>query len=447
MKLKSILFVSAIGLATQTNAQTWVEDSVEMGANYANDIYYDLATGNGIAVDASNWHLAFQMTSFGEPSFAAAVRANHIKGHVEVYSLHLSANTSFATLSATDTVGKTDPTMQQVNVDTTNWGNSAFIQNRDASNPSDFGWGLYQGQPDHNLLGDSIYLVKVNGVAYKLWLKEYVSMGGNSVVGYKFEIGLLDGSSPSISNYIKRQNYTDRLFAYYNITTNTVLDREPSRGAWNLLFTQYPKPLIFGQSGLQAYTGVLSNDTLEVAEVQADPNLVTSSNYTSYYTNPTMKMNEIGDNWKSFDMSTFTYNVDTMKSWIIKTPTAYYQLGFTRFDGGSGGMTGKSIFRTRLLATTTTGVNNIDETVSMFGLYPNPATNDANIVIDVKERISNAQLFVTDLTGKVVYNRAMTVNKGLNGYAISTANLANGNYIVTITNGLWKAAQKLVVQH
>lgn len=443
MKLRTILFGAALVAGVQTNAQTWVEDSVEMGASYANDVFYDLATGTKTAVDASNWHLAFQMTTFGESTFTATVRANHIKGKVEVYSLHLSAAASFNSLTAADTVGKTDPSMQMVNVDSTYWGDGAFTQYADPSNQFDFGWGIYQGPPDHNLLGDSVYLVKVNGVAYKLWLQEYISMGGNSAVGYKFDIGILDGSSPVVSQYITRANYTDRLFAYYDITTNTVLDREPGRGAWNLLFTQYPKPMVFGPVDLQAYAGVFSNDTLEIAEVQnTDPNTINSSNYMASFTNVSTGLNVIGDDWKYFP-GAFPYVVDTMKSWIIKTPTDYYQLGFTRFDGGT---TGKSVFRTRKLGGTTT-VQNAKASAQVLNIFPNPAANDINIVFETNDRAENTQLVLTDMTGKTVYQSNVNVNKGLNAIHVSTANFANGNYILTITNGKWNATQKFVVQH
>src|SRR5687768_5124032 len=101
MRLKSLLFISAIAAGVQANAQTWVADSVEMGAGYANDIFYNLATGDSVAQPANNWDLAFQINKFGDPMFNASIRANHAKRKVEVYSLHMAVNaTSFAAISA-----------------------------------------------------------------------------------------------------------------------------------------------------------------------------------------------------------------------------------------------------------------------------------------------------------------------------------------------------------
>lgn len=443
MKLKSLLLAGTVALSLQSNAQGWVEDSVEMGANFSNDIFYSLKNSTVKTEDASNWHLAFQMTQFGEPSFNATIRANHIKGKVEVYSLHLDS-TSFATLSATDTIGKTLPTMQLVNIDTS-WGTGAFLQNR-GSNIFDFGWGFYQGPPTHSVKGDSIYLVKVNNVAYKLWVKEYISIG-TSLIGYTFRIANLDGTNDNTVNILRNPDYTNRLFAYYNITTNTVTDREPARTTWDILFTQYPKYLIFGPSGLQSYTGVLTNEGVKVTEVIGDPDTIAAGSYTNYITNMSGKINEIGDDWKTFDMSSFTYQIDTMKSWIIKSSNTqeYYQLKFTRFDGGSGGATGKSVFAKRFLAVTS--VKELVSNISAYGIYPNPANNNVNIMIDAKEKANNAQVIIRDMTGKIVYNSAVYVNGGLNAYSINTSSFAPGTYIVTLTNGAWKTAEKIVVQH
>ncbi|MCD6062402.1 MAG: C-terminal target protein, partial [Flavipsychrobacter sp.] len=172
MRFKSLLFISAIAAGMQANAQPWVTDSVEMGAGYANDIFYNLASGDSVGQPANNWDLAFQINKFGDPMFNASIRANHVKKKVEVYSLHMAVNaTSFAAVSASDTVGKTSRKMQLMNIDTS-WGEGAFTQNRDLTDLFDFGWGKYQGPPNHDLIGDSVYLVKVNGTPYKFWVQQ-----------------------------------------------------------------------------------------------------------------------------------------------------------------------------------------------------------------------------------------------------------------------------------
>src|SRR5690606_25045768 len=117
--------------------------------------------GNDVQQAANDWHIAFQMTRFGEPMFNASVRANHNKPDVQVYSLHKQASTAFGTLVAADTVVAYGD--QLLNADTS-WGNGAFTNNG-GSNPFDFGWGTYD-MTTHNLNGDSLYLVKAEGEFY-----------------------------------------------------------------------------------------------------------------------------------------------------------------------------------------------------------------------------------------------------------------------------------------
>ena len=448
MSIRNLLTIGALACTVQSNAQNWVADSVEMGVSYKNDIYYSLQNGLVDSANASNWHLGFQMTQFGNPWFNATVRANHIKGAVQVYPLHLGA-ANFSTLSASDTIGKTSPSMQLINIDTS-WGEGAFTQNRNLSMPFDFGWGKYQGPPTHSVIGDSLYLVKVNNVPYKILIQEYVSLV-DTLIGFKFRIAQFDGTGDTMI-YIKRKpDYTNRLFAYYNITTRTVLNREPAKTSWDMLFTQYPKYLVFGPvpGVLQSYTGVLTNDSIMVAEINnVDPDTMAASGYYNYLPALTSRINEIGDDWKTFNMTTFTYDLDTLKSWIIKSNNsgAYYQLKFTRFDGASGGATGKIVFATRFIANATTVKETINN-IYAYGISPNPAADNVKLVVEAREKAENAGISITDLTGKVVYNSAVKINSGLNAFNIQTNRLANGTYIVSLTNGSWKVAEKLVVQH
>ena len=73
MKLKSLLFIGASVLGLNASAQTWVADSVEMGASYANDVYYSLKNDSVFAAPNNNWHLAFQTL----PPIGASSNVSH----------------------------------------------------------------------------------------------------------------------------------------------------------------------------------------------------------------------------------------------------------------------------------------------------------------------------------------------------------------------------------
>lgn len=449
MKLKSLLFISALAAGVHANAQTWVTDSVEMGAGYANDIFYNLSTGDSVGNPGNNWDIAFQINKFGDPSFNASIRANHAKTgrKVEVYSLHMAVNaTTFAAISASDTVGKTSRNMQLMNIDTS-WGEGAFTQNRDLTDLFDFGWGKYQGPPNHDLVGDSVYLVKVNGTPYKLWVQQYISMV-DTLIGYKFRVANWDNTMDN-SVYVKKKDYPDRLFVYYDIATNTFINREPNRNNWDLMFTQYYKkdpnggPMMGGPMPI-TFTGVLHNLKVTVAEVKtADPDTVKHTNYLGSFS---PEINAIGDDWKktvgsppsSYAMDTVTYFVRSFNS------QEYIQIKFTQFTGTIGGAPAKIVFDKRVVGVTT--VKDVTNNVSTYAIVPNPATNDANFAVEVKEQ-GEARLMVSDITGKVMLSRMVNLKKGLNAFGINTSEYAAGTYIITIGNGSWKISDKLIIQH
>ncbi len=452
MNIKSTLLFIAAAIGFQANAQTWVTDSVEMGASYANDVYYSVRTKTDYPKPSANWDLGFQMTQFTEPGgqLNASVRANHIKSDVQVYSLHKVASTNFGNLTPSDTMVTLSD--QLVNNDTS-WGTGAFYQNR-SSSPVDFGWGMYAGSPSHNVVGDSLYLVKANGVFYQVWIQEYTSFPVNSPqIGYKFRYAKWDGTGDKTDSVKRVAPYSDRINVFYDLATGTIVDNEPPRADWDILFKQYQKD---GQPGgqnpnkLQAYTGVLSNVRVEVAKVTGvDPNSINVGNYGSYPMST--KTNAIGDDWKVFNGSTFMYELDTNTSFIIKPDTsyhaeAYYHLQFTRFDGGFPPNTGKVVFRQKTLEVVS--VNDVEgQKAANYSVYPNPAHTEMNIMIDAASADNNTVLMVTDITGKVMQYSNVDIKKGVNGLSIDVSAYAAGTYIVNIKNANWTISDRVVVQH
>jgi len=272
-----------------------------------------------------------------------------------------------------------------------------------------------------------------------------VSIGN---VGYWFRVARWDGTG-SVSDSIKRvAPYNNRLFAYYNMSTGQFLDREPSRSDWHIMFTQYLKDRVFGANPnkYQNYVGVLSNLKVRVAKVTGvNPSTVTSSNYMMYTPNASEYTNTIGDDWKHF-AGMWTVAPDT--SYIIMPDTAngqqeYYHLQFTRFDGTA---TGKIVFETRKLAAVNLSVNDVNGTAATYSIYPNPAQNVINIMVDAKQAGKNTVLAVTDVTGKVVVTQPVQLSAGVNAYSVDMSSFPAGMYIVTVNNSQLKIAEKVQVQ-
>lgn len=446
MRLRSILLTGAVALGTtQVNAQNWVEDTVTMGPGYANDVFYSLKNGSVKTEPNMTWHLAFQTTPQG-PYGNVSVFANQVQGGVQIYPLHMSANTHFATLSAADTVGKTAMDQQQFNSDST-WNLGAFNKMNDPADPFDFSWGQYN-MGTHDVLGDSLYLVTVtNGPtteAYKIWIQRYDSSPADSV-HWEFRIAKFDGTEDTLIKIYRKPAFEDRLFAYYNVETQTVSDREPGRSTWDLLFTRY-KEFMPGAPGVPYYSvmGVLANFDVTVAEMQhvaADDTV----GYVGY--SYVSKMNEIGSDWKTFDNTTMQWSFEDSTYYFVKTKNTneYYQLHFTGF-GGAG--TGKAMFKKRFLGIyDPMDVATVNTPLNAFKIAPNPAGNNVSLMIDAKEQMKDAQVMITDLTGKVVFRANANMNSGLTALNVNTASFASGTYVVVLTGGTWKVTEKLIVQH
>ncbi|MBN8670248.1 MAG: T9SS type A sorting domain-containing protein [Chitinophagales bacterium] len=440
MKLKSLLFIGASVLGLNANAQTWVADSVEMGAGYANDVFYSLKNDSISAASNANWHLAFQTLPPIGANSNVSILANHVAGKVNVYSLHMKANGKYGTaLTNSDTAGK----IALYNSDTS-WNLGAFNRMNNPSDPFDFSWGSYD-VTSHSVLGDSLYLITINNDAYQVWVQEYKSTPADSI-SYLVRIAKFDGTADRQIRIYRKNGYTDRNFAYYDVVNDVIRDREPSRTSWDFVLTRaieyVPNP---GGGGYSPYpvTTVLTNYGVTVAEVK-DLNPST----TGYATMPYLTdIHVIGSDWKvapGAPPALPYWTVRDSSHYFIKTKLTneYYQLHFTNFYGTSNG---RAVFQKRKLGDVTS-VNNVKSPVTAYSIYPNPATTEVTVIVDAKEAAST-MIYVTDMTGKVVDRYNVSQQAGLNGYRINTGAYANGNYLITIATADWKVTEKLSVAH
>jgi hypothetical protein len=122
------------------------------------------------------------------------------------------------------------------------------------------------------------------------------------------------------------------------------------------------------------------------------------------------------------------------------------QISFLQFEGGANANT---IFYTDdapmiSLFETTAGIeeNNFISSVSM---YPNPTTSSTSVKF-VANQISEANVEVSDVTGKVVSNSVINTVVGSNSIEINTVEFAAGMYTVSIVSNGSKTTRQLVVE-
>ena len=107
-----------------------------------------------------------------------------------------------------------------------------------------------------------------------------------------------------------------------------------------------------------------------------------------------------------------------------------------------------TIMRDSILAllNSTTGMNELPNAVSSFSVYPNPASDNVTIDLELKEA-SNLLIDVADISGKQVAIISEEKLSGTIKKQFSTALLPNGNYVVRIAVNNKMATRKLSVIH
>ncbi len=91
--------------------------------------------------------------------------------------------------------------------------------------------------------------------------------------------------------------------------------------------------------------------------------------------------------------------------------------------------------------TSNTGINQFQISNPKFQIFPNPASNSLNIVVD--EAMVGSTIAVSDVTGRVIIKLAVQIQNS----KLEIQNLTNGIYFVTISKDGTVSTQKLIVQH
>jgi len=410
----AIVFAIA-SFSTSANSLLDIEqDSVFLGAGYANDIYYSFENGEIHSVDRKNWDIAFYSNIL-----SAGIITNDGNG-VELFTY---PHTDTSGWNSIDTTGLSTWPVLYNSID--EWEEGAF--NKYSYGSFDYGWGVYN-IISHNVIGDSLHIIKSldgddNKVYKKLWIEKKASMQNT----YYFRFANLDGTN-EVSQVINCNDYSDKNFVYYSLLNDTILDREPNSDTWDILFTKY-----MGINNDTPYpvTGALNN-----VDIPANRFDEVGPDFDDYMSAPMdSTRSPIGYNWKYFDMGTFSYVVeDSIAFFVSNFQKDVYKLVFSEFDY----TVGKIAFSKSRVHTSS--INDIlGEEV--FALYPNPATDVVNLNID-KE--NNWEIFtISDLSGKVVYSREINQESDI---SVSIDELNTGMYLVILSSKENFAVQKLIIR-
>lgn len=416
MSIKNILIVSLIVLTTNSLKSQVVSDSVTLGAGYSNQVFYKLSDGTKTVSSNTDWDIQFFSSLF-----TASIRVNSGVG-VELYQAVSTDTTNFATATL-DTSSLTILRDQYIS-----WEHDAFTSQQ-TGHPN-YGWGNYQGAG--NIIGYKVYAIKLSsGVFKKIWMKEFKTSGDLT-----FSIADLNGSN-LVTKTINRGTYSAKRHFYFDVENDTILDVEPGKTSWELLFRKYSDT---SGPGYYNVTGVLSNYNMGIAQVD---NVLTSTAKSNWNTYPLdSSINVIGYDWKSFNMSTFSWDIKDSLSFIMKDNNGdVFQIIFT---GTTGSSTGKMYFTKELISAVSLEENS---PLANFSVFPNPAISNLTINFELLSSTDAIQINVIDVNGKIVKSISNSFEgQGFQSVNTNIVDLSKGMYFVRIQSGKSIITKKFIKQ-
>jgi hypothetical protein len=401
--------------ANSASAQfTMVSDSVVVGSNLENEVYYSMADGFVSTYPRDSWDIAFRTKTL-----TASIIINDGTG-VELYTYPKSDTSGWATM---DTAGFY--TWKVMYNDPASWDDGAF--NRYSYGEFDYGWGIYN-LSTHNLTGDSLYVIKLrDGSLRKLWIQRKESAANK----YDFKYAMMNGTGEH-DVVLANGPYVSRDFVGYSLETNAVVDYQPRRSSWDILFTKYIGLRPGGV--LYPVLGVLSNDTTTASEtfqhVSPDFNNWWEGQWDS-------TRSAIGSDWKVFDGTAYSI-VDSLVYFVTDVNHDIYKLVFTAFDRPNG----KIVFKKGKVSSL--GVNGNKVSPNGLAIYPNPANDRLNISIPP---VTSGMTILTlnDLSGRTIRKEEVDANTTILTWDVSA--LTSGIYVIQASSGSGTTVKKVVISH
>lgn len=415
MKKQLLTALVAFSSLTMANAQTVISDTVEIGAGYANQVWYSMSADEKGTSAKDAWDIAFDLLEIN-----SSIQVNTAAGAM----LWCYPNGDATAWSSVDTTGLSTWT-PRYNSDTS-WALGAIGNYADPANPFDLDWGTYD-MSTHTVVGDSIFIIQLtDGNFKKLFIEKLLS--GK----FTFKYADLDGSN-EVNADVKKTEYQSALAYYSMVNDQKLTTHAPDYTQWDLLFTQYTGfvPIAYN------LTGVLHNRGVRVAQIDNEPNAKTYSNWQAHY--GTSEINTIGYDWKTFNGSSYDIR-DSQAFFVYARNNDVWRLVFTGFESTNGSYMFEKELLAASIAETATGNK------TTLSLYPNPANgSDVRVVYNIDRNAAQASVEVYDMSGRVVYNSTLENTAGLHHHKVSTAGLQSGIYVVSLNVDGTRNTQRLVI--
>lgn len=409
-------------------AQTMRADTAVMGPGYVNDVFYNVFSGTKATAINTDWHLAFLTKSR-----SSGIRINGGRG----MHLYRVPNASISNFNGFDTTGwKQFPELFDSQKA---WELDAFASTAAGpSSPFDMGWGDYDMISKH-VVGDSLYIVELpGGIVKKLAID---TLYFDSL--FVFRYANLDNSDMKTGR-VSKNPFKRKLFTYFSLTTDQVMDKEPLDSTWHIKFTRYADRVPSGPGTFAYYpvVGALSNMGTEVVKANGvdvnapfDPSFVFRRDIST-----------IGSDWKAFDQQANQFVLKDSLVYFVRRnrPNTADSLAIAKivFTGFGGGANGQIIMNTGWI---NTGINGLAESITGLGVYPNPAQSNATVVFNSNQNDAAGSISLYNIEGRQVFSNPLSVRNGLNQVNLGLRDLKAGLYIVKIETTGGQSTLRLIV--
>ncbi len=301
----------------ETNDTT---ETITMGNNHMYDVYYSFQTGTVASYNRTDWDIAFSV-----PLQSATILINEGAG-VLLYSYG-----DTTTWNSVDTSGLSSWT--PVYNDKSDWMNGAF--NRFSEGIFNYGWGTYDHQNTYAVWGDSIYVIKLTNSEFK---KLFIRKRDGYTDTYYMRWADIDGSNQVDASFSPAMYSDLKHFIQYSIVNQEVVEAQPEKDTWDLLFTKYIVKIPAGPDMYIDYpvVGVLMSPGLEGLQVNG------ISPEDALYTDSGEDFNDnadiIGWNWKISDPVTHEVSLADSLSYFVKvSENEIYRIYFTDYNSQADG--------------------------------------------------------------------------------------------------------------
>ncbi len=425
---KTILFLLLFGLlGVAARAQF---QQVSQGQGYANSVFYDLKTEVSTVVSLTDWDIAFGVDGFSSAVFLNEGVASSQAAPPPQLELYVSSATDFA---SADTADITDRIYNQ----NLSWDAGAFNSVATPGDPFDLGWGSYS-PATQTVLGTRIFfLLGRDSVMRKM---EILSLISGS---YTFRYATLDGSEADTVT-ISKDSFSGKTLAFFSFE-NGILDLEPD--SWDLWFTRYVTPLDDGEGNILDYTvtGVLQREGTRIAQLDGvDPETVAVPTVDEAYSD---SMDVVGYDWKEFSLTTFTWSIPKDRVYFVRRPNDdVFRVEFIDFEGASTGVTTMRVIEEGLL---TTNLRALPAFAEQASLFPNPARETTQLVLDYRHNGSSVGLLeIRSYLGQLLPQTRRTVDliTGRNQFSLPVSGLPAGRYLVQLRVGDEVLTRPLIIR-